>query len=120
MKLYYKIRNRAIDINISKKNKFIYGNDEVLSNKFTDPTFDQPWYNKGFKIYNLYGSQTFSLIKKNIKETLINILNRENINTLNFELDNYHHFVQNDEDHYKIISKTRDLFNNDFNASIID
>tara|TARA_Y100000768_G_scaffold385401_1_gene371440 strand:+ start:881 stop:1714 length:834 start_codon:yes stop_codon:yes gene_type:complete len=120
MLLSYKINNFEQKINASEQNIFSLGPKEILSNKSTDPTFNQPWYNEGFKVFKAFDSNEFSLIKHNIKRTIIHQLERENIDTTNFDLEKYHDFVQTDIDHFKIVSRTRDLFNEDFYNPIIN
>ena len=118
MILSYNINNLEKEINVSEQNKFSFGNDEVLSNKYTDPTFNQSWYNEGYKVYTIFNQSRFSLIKDNIKKTLMNTMSKEGINTESFDLEDYHNYVHTDENHLKIVSKTRDYFNNDFDSSI--
>jgi hypothetical protein len=35
-----------------------------------------------------------------------------------FTLEKYHHFVSDNQDHYKVVSRTRDFFSVDFNFPI--
>jgi hypothetical protein len=42
------------------------------------------------------------------------------ISTENFSLEKYHHFVKENADHFKVVSKTRDLFSEDFNFPILE
>lgn len=119
MLLSYKINNFEQEINASEQNIFSFGPKKILSNVYTDPTFNQPWYNEGFKVLNTFDSNEFFLIKNNIKRTIIRQLERENINATNFSLEKYHNFVQTDIDHFKIISRTRDLFDEDFDSPLM-
>ena len=120
IKLKYKLNNIEKVIEASSKNKFFFGQDEVLSNALSDPLFDQKWYKKGYKVFNAFNEKKFQKIKKGVKKTIINTLKEKNINHENFSLENYHNFIKHEEDHYKIVSKTRDLFNKDFEDSIRD
>ena len=40
------------------------------------------------------------------------------IDTEGFTLEKYHHFVNDNQDHYKVVSRTRDFFSVDFNFPI--
>ena len=59
MLLSYKINNFKQEINASEQNIFSFGPKEILSNVYTDPTFNQPWYNEGFKVLKTFDSNEF-------------------------------------------------------------
>ena len=54
---------------------------------------------------------TTNLIKEIIKRNI-------KANADKLELENYHKWVKSDEDHFEVVSKTRDLFSEDFDFSI--
>ena len=119
--LCYKIDGKTKRVNISDDNIFKIGKDEVLSNQNTDVTFDQSWYNIGYGIFNFLSNDEFQYLLNGITSTIKNIA-EETLNKKlhNFTLEKYHHFVKDDDSHIKIVSKTRDLFSNDFNFPILE
>lgn len=120
MKIKYEIDGVLKKFSVPLENKFYQGNDVVLSNKNTDSTYEQPWYNLGYTVKKVFSKTEFSFIKENIKNTLKKTLKNQGISVNNFELENYHRYIKNNEDHYKVVSKTSDLFDNDFDNSIVN
>jgi ectoine hydroxylase-related dioxygenase (phytanoyl-CoA dioxygenase family) len=120
MELIYKINQSEYKVEIPEGQIFKTGEDVVLSNKYTDVTFGQKWYSDGYTIENLLDSDEFSNLKNGIENTLISIIKKNciNVDTANFTLEKYHKFVINDNDHFSTVSKTRDLFSNDFNFDV--
>lgn len=100
---------------------FNYGKNEVLSKKETDVTFEQPWYKEGFVEAEFLNEKEFSTLVSGLTESIKKIIEKEtSINTEGFTLENYHHFIKEDADHYKVVSKTRDLFHDDFNFPVME
>lgn len=95
------------------------GADFVISNELTDLSFRQDWYPEGFKIYQLFGPEEFNKIRRGVEIAVASVIEEElNINLTNFNLLDYHKFVVTDAEHIKVVSRTRDLFYEDFNFPI--
>ena len=119
--LNYKIDGVLKVTKISEENKFTFGLDEVLSNETTDVTFEQKWYNKGYGIFNFLTNTEFKNLYIGITETIKNIVETTlNQQLDNFTLEKYHNFVKDNETHLKVVTKTRDLFSDDFNFPILE
>ena len=110
---------RAFSIKGSRP--FGYGRSEVLSTARTDLTFGQPWYENGYKAFNLLNDQEFSALKNGITQSIAAIVRREcAIDTRGFTLEKYHEFVTSDALHFKVVDRTRDLFAGDFTFPVMD
>ena len=120
--LTYLIDGNVFELTIPQDTIFTNGQNELLSNEGTDLTFLQPWYQEGFSVFPLLNNATFITLKDGISDSLYNILS----NSLklskdqleDFTLEKYHTYVTNQEQHLSIVSKTRDLFSNDFKFDI--
>ena len=98
---------------------FKYGDDEILSSETTDITYSQSWYEQGFTEFDLLNSDEFSALKGGIEHSIRRIVEQETGSDLEgFSLQKYHNFVKDDKVHFKIVSRTRDLFSGDFNFPI--
>jgi hypothetical protein len=95
---------------INMKGNFYFGDKIILSNEKSDPTFSQKWYEKGYKICNLFNQKEFELIAKEIQNFVCAISKKK------FNLEKYHKLID-EEEHKKIINKTRNLFDDDFKFS---
>lgn len=120
MKIKYEIDGALKKFSVSPKNRFYQGNDVVLSSKNTDYIYEQLWYEIVHTVKKVFNKIELSLVKENIKNTLKKTLINKGISADNFELEKYHRYLKNDEDHYKVVSKTSDLFDNDFDNSIVN
>ncbi|WP_194778576.1 phytanoyl-CoA dioxygenase family protein [Pararhodonellum marinum] len=115
----FKIDGTERIFSIENAPEFKYGNDEVLSREATDMTFHQPWYKEGFTEKTFLSKAEFKSLKKGLMASIGNIIAREClIDTAGFDLENYHHYVKTDAEHFKVVSKTRDLFSADFNFPV--
>lgn len=116
----YQINNESFSVSIEGSPVFQTGKDQVLSQADSDITFGQPWYNKGYAEEELLNEEEFDSLKQGLTDSIKNIIERElKIDVSNFELENYHKFVTDEESHFKIVSKTRDLFPADFSYPIM-
>jgi hypothetical protein len=98
---------------------FKMGKDEILSRIDTDITYGQPWYDKGYTEVDFLSTVDFKMLKQGLTSSIEKIIKKElSINTEGFDLTQYHKYVKNDSDHFKVVSKTRDLFANDFNFPV--
>ena len=99
--------------------EFKSGVDEVLSNEAQDIAYHQPWYNEGYVESDFLSKEEFETLISGLTESISKLIQQEcGIDTTGFTLENYHHFVKKDEDHYKIVKRTRDLFSGDFSFSV--
>jgi hypothetical protein len=98
---------------------FNFGDDQILSSESTDISFQQPWYSTGYTEQNFLDNGEFESLKTGLTQSIGKIIRQEcQINTNGFDLENYHQYVDNDINHIKVVSKTRDLFSEDFNFPI--
>lgn len=100
--------------------EFKFGDDQILSNQKTDVSFGQPWYGNGYSELDFLSSEEFESLKNGLIASIRNIIKQEipSIDLSGFNLENYHNFVKTDAEHFKVVTKTRDLFSEDFNFSI--
>lgn len=111
----YFIDDSLIEINIDPNNSFIFGNKEILSNKYNDITKNKKWFNEGYCVKNSKNFFNYKCIREEIKKTLKKIIKTydSSIDLKNFDLENYHNYVD-DELHKVVINKTRRLYSDDF------
>lgn len=113
------IDNFTRTFSIKDSPTFQYGRDEILSSEATDITFGQLWYDEGYTEIDFLNQDEFSTLKTGLQESIRRIVEEEVSSELDgFCLENYHHFVKSDSEHFRIVSRTRDLFSKDFNFSI--
>jgi len=106
-------------VSIKNAPLFQHGDDEFLSSETTDITYAQPWYDQGFAEVDFLNQIEFSTLKNGLEQSIKRIAIQEIGSDLEgFDLQNYHNFVKDDETHFKIVSRTRDLFPTDFNFPI--
>jgi hypothetical protein len=118
-KIAFKINEKVHEVSVEGSPAFGFGNVETLSSANTDITYHQTWYPKGFEIFDLMSATEFESLKKGITHSIKNIIEKElQVSLPNFDLTKYHQIVKKDADHFKIVSKTRDLFSGDFTFSI--
>lgn len=118
MLLEYKIDNEIIDVDVSDNQNYITGDSNVLSNVDTDITFNQNWYSEGYTTAPFLWNEEFGDLKKGITNTISDLLTKEGIDTTGFTLEKYHKYVKTNEQHFSIVSKTRDLFPEQFSFNI--
>ena len=118
MLLEYKIDNEIIDVDVSDNQNYITGESKVLSNVDTDITFNQNWYSEGYTTAPFLWNEEFDNLKKGITNTISDLLTKEGIDTTGFTLEKYHKYVKTNEQHFSIVSKTRDLFPEQFSFNI--
>lgn len=115
----YQINGKEHSVSIKESPVFQYGKDEVLSSKETDITYNQDWYDEGFTEVDFLNDEEFKSLQDGLSTSISKIIAKElEIDTREFSLEGYHNFVKSNEDHFKIVSKTRDLFATDFNFPI--
>jgi hypothetical protein len=119
MKLGYFIDNEEYSFSCPKNQNYYIGDNRILSNLDNDIVYGQEWYESGFKVQNFLSNDEYLRLRERVSDTIQKIIEKElNLKILDFEIDRYHEIVLNDNDHLKIVSKTRDLFHSDFSDSI--
>lgn len=114
-KILYNVDNKDYEVSIPEFSNFKVGNDEYLSNKDTDITYNQDWYDYGYTEKKFLSDDTFNILKNVITSSIKLLIEKElSVNTTGFNLENYHKYVTDNNSHYKIVSKTRQLFDYDF------
>lgn len=117
----YQIDGNKYTISIEDSPLFQLGKDEVLSREDSDITYGQSWYSKGFSEEDFLSKEEFNSLVSGLTSGIEKIIRKElSVNTEGFELENYHNFVKDDASHFKIVSKTRDLFAEDFNYPVME
>ncbi|OYU64512.1 MAG: phytanoyl-CoA dioxygenase [Cytophagaceae bacterium BCCC1] len=115
----FAINGNTYAVSIDGCPEFGTGKDVILSNVNTDIVFNQPWYAKGYASLDFLSSEEFDNLKAGLTASVKNILTEVlGIDSEGFVLEKYHHFVKTNEDHFKVVSRTRDLFSADFNFPI--
>ncbi len=95
------------------EDKFLYNPEDNILNK-------TKFIDKGYTIENIFSKNELKDLVINVKKNILNIALSSGINfSENFSLENYHHFIKNTDDHFKIISKSRELGENDFDLDKI-
>lgn len=98
---------------------FRYGSKKVLSGPDTDITFYQSWYPEGFQAIPFLSQQAFDSLKYGLTHCIQTLIEKElELIPTSFRLEDYHKWVDTKDKHFKIVSKTRDLFPQDFNFPI--
>lgn len=119
-KISFFVDGEKRDFSISDSQSFSLGKDEVLSQKGTDIVYDQPWYSEGYTESDFLSDDEYESLKDGLTESVKRILHEETtLNTDGFKLENYHQYVKNNNDHLKVVSRTRDLFSDDFNFPVL-
>ncbi len=115
----FKINGNQYEVSTKGSPEFNFGKDEFLSLKETDVVYDQPWYEKGFAAIDFLNQDEFTNLKSGLTEAVKRIIDKNlEVDTTGFTLEKYHQYVVSQEDHMKIVSRTRDLFSEDFNFPI--
>ena len=115
----FAINGKTYAVSIDGCPEFRTGKDIVLSNSDTDIVYNQPWYKKGYTSERFLSNEEFAYLKTGLTASVKKIITEElGFDTEGFTLEKYHHFVSENQDHYKVVSRTRDLFSADFNFPI--
>ena len=119
MKLKYTINGFNHSVDASDNQIFKIGDDVVLSNEENDITFNQSWYGDGHTSLKFLNLSEYFELNEHITNTISSLIQKElDIDTTGFTLETYHKYVKTNEEHFKIVSKTRDLFSDDFGFPI--
>jgi hypothetical protein len=97
------------------------GDDHVLLNKANDLTKQMQWHSKGFSIEELFTSQSRVDFEEKTRKLLLKLWKQVNP-TINsqFTLDKYHHAFSNQEEHLKVIDRTKLISVDDFPINILE
>ena len=119
--LNYHINDNQISYEYDTNQEYKFGDDVVLSNEKNDITFGQDWYDIGYKSIPTFTEEEFQALSDGLNLSIKKIIESViGIDIQEFKLEEYHHWVKTDEDHFKVVTKTRDLFAEDFNFNILD
>jgi hypothetical protein len=120
MKAKFKIDGIEKEVSIDSTQVFKCGKDEILSDIDTDISYEQPWYNEGFTEIDFLTNEEYVFLRNGLIGSIGEIIKKELplVDLTGFSLENYHNYIQTDAEHFKIVSKTRDLFSHDFNFPI--
>lgn len=97
---------------IDLKGMFSFGPKEKLSQRNTDPCYDQKWYKSGFKVFDLFTKKEFNLLHDGVSKCVCKIGGSQ------YPLKEYHKHIKDEDSHLKIVTHTRDLFPRDFNFEV--
>ncbi|MBM1219521.1 phytanoyl-CoA dioxygenase [Ponticoccus sp. SC2-23] len=113
----YTVDGTPLTLRLSGAEGAEFGPDRVLASPDTDPTWGQPWYQTGFAVSQVFSPAEFADLKTGIRNTLVHILSDLGVDLGDAPIEQYHRFVDDDL-HYKVVGRTRDLFPSDFNLDI--
>ena len=117
----FNIGDMTYTVDISGSPEFKYGKDEIISNEEHDITYNQEWYDEGYNTSKILTEQELKDLRYGLEDCVSRLMKENGINVDdNFDLTNYHEYVTSDEDHFKIVGRTRDLYPSDFNFPIDD
>jgi hypothetical protein len=116
----YTVDGKSYAFSAAGSGVFAFGKDELLSNAVNDVTYQQVWYERGFTEQNFLNQTEFDSLKEGIRISVARIISEEtgNNDLECFELENYHHFVKDEDCHKRVVARTRDLFPEDFHFPI--
>lgn len=113
----YLIDGSPVTIRMQNAHESAFGPDEVLSTAQTDIVHGQDWYDRGYCVRRVFSTADFDALRAGIRDTLARILTDLGRDATDLTLENYHRLVD-DETHYQVVGRTRDLFARDFNLDI--
>lgn len=115
----YLIGSDKISIKLGDECPLSFGEAKVLSNVDNDITFNQNWYEEDYKVIDLLTKEEFQSLKIGLSECVKNIVETElERKVSDLQLENYHLLIHNDLEHFKVVGRTRDLFEGDFYLDI--
>lgn len=116
----YFIDNQKYSFHTYDNSSFSLGKNEILSNVKNDITYTQPWYEKGYEEIQFLDNIEFEFLKEGVRNSIAKIISEEiSISNIDgFNLENYHHYVLDDKAHLKVVTRSRDLFEEDFHFPV--
>jgi hypothetical protein len=118
--LEFTINGKKCAVDVTGSPEYVYGNHEYLSNAESDIAFGTDWYEEGYKILPFLGDEEFATLKGDIANVIEKILQSQGVDTAGFSIEHYHRYVADDAAHLAVVSRTRDLFAEDFSLSMDD
>lgn len=97
---------------------FDWGMNELLFNYKSNLISNTNWLEDGYTINEILNQSDFISLKNSILKILKKIIQDLGVNSINFTLEKYHDIILDEDTHQKIISKTRNLSNEDFDFDI--
>jgi hypothetical protein len=116
----YTIDDRLIEVNMEGSPEFAYGKHELLSNAKDDITYGRSWYPNGYQAFDFLNGPEFDLLKSGLTKSITRIMREAGVDAPEMRLEDYHKHIPSNEVHFKVVSRTRDLFSEDFNFPIIE
>jgi hypothetical protein len=114
----YSIDGEKYSIDVTGSPEYVFGEHEYLSTPETDLSFGTDWYQDGYSTIPFLAPDEFHTLRSEISKLIEDIVRSLGVSTEGFELEKYHEFVTSDEMHLAVVSRTRDLFPEDFSFSM--
>jgi ectoine hydroxylase-related dioxygenase (phytanoyl-CoA dioxygenase family) len=111
----YSIDGQNFSVDLESEENFFVGKNEVLSERFADLTKNQSWHPEGYTVKDTQDIFDISIVEDKIRDKVKSIIKEINPKIKfekEFSLETYHQYV-NDDDHLKVINRTRSLFPTD-------
>ena len=108
----YSIDGQNFSVDLESEENFFVGKNEILSERFGDLTKNQAWHPEGYTVIDTQEIFDISIVKDKIRDKVKAIIQEINPKIKfekEFSLETYHQYV-NDDDHLKVINRTRSLF----------
>lgn len=119
MFIEYELDGKKYQFDVGSDQEFYFGEPLVLSTKDSDISYGQSWYEEGYGIVRFLSDKDFSLLYRCLSDCVKNIIEKElGVVISDFVLEKYHRVIRNDEAHFRVVSKTRDLFSFDLNFNL--
>jgi hypothetical protein len=116
----YTINGGKYSIDVSGSPEYVYGERIFLSTAGTDATFGTDWYEDGYTTMQFLTAEEFASLRGEISNVIETMLASLGVDTTGFDIGKYHRYVVDDAMHLAIVSRTRDLFPEDFSLSMRD
>lgn len=99
---------------------FFWGENKTLFQKNGNVLSNVDWEDKGYSVVKAFEKTEFYSLQNSIKENVVLAIKNAGINfdAENFQLEKYHEVVKTDEEHFKVINKTRELQVSDLDFDI--
>lgn len=110
----YTVNGEIYPVDVTGSSEYVYGRHEFMSRAETDLVFGATWYEDGFKVMPFLCDEEFATLRGDIEDVIRKIVNAQGVDTAGFRIDKYHRFVTDDAMHLAVVSRTRDLFPEDF------
>lgn len=100
--------------------EFSWGANEMLFVEENNVISKTPWKKEGYGVVQAFTDREFQALKNSVRANIVRALQQNNIpiEESTFTLEDYHHFVKTDQQHFDVINITRNLTNEDFDFDI--